>query len=123
MAKIKKRVDARFLVRIRNKEEHRVFGRLYFGEMNEEKDKTVEERIYKFVEKMPCGSEITNGIVLIEAGVLNSEKQKAMGLPADILPQFTYWIGLQINDDALWEKLEKRNTHAISIGITEETEI
>lgn len=124
MAKIKKNVGALFNVRIRNREEHKVFGRLYFGAMSEARNEAITERIYSFFLSLLPGSEneIIKDVKIIEIAVLDPEKQKAIGLPPDLLPQYIYWIGLKITDEVLWAKLEKSNVHNVSIEMIEDME-
>lgn len=122
MANINKKVQAKLLIRIRDKEKRRIFGRLYFGETTDFMDAIIEKGLYEYLEAFPLGNENKYGFSVIEAAVLNLEKQRAIGLPPDLLPKYTYWIGLQILDDELWAKFEKSNTHNISIGVIEEME-
>jgi len=51
---------------------------------------------------------------LVESCVFTEEKQRAMGLPAGILP-VGWWIGFRIDDDAAWEKVKNGTYRMFSI--------
>lgn len=51
---------------------------------------------------------------LVESCVFTAEKQKAMGLPAGILP-VGWWIGFKIEDDEAWEKVKNGTYKMFSI--------
>lgn len=51
---------------------------------------------------------------LVESCVLTAEKQKAMGIPAGILP-VGWWIGFKIDDDDAWERVKNGTYRMFSI--------
>lgn len=51
---------------------------------------------------------------LVESCVLTAEKQKAMGIPAGILP-VGWWIGFKIYDDDAWERVKNGTYRMFSI--------
>jgi len=51
---------------------------------------------------------------LVESCVFTEEKQRAMGLPAGVLP-VGWWIGFRIDDDAAWEKIKDGTYRMFSI--------
>ena len=51
---------------------------------------------------------------LVESCVFTEEKQKAMGIPAGVLP-IGWWIGFKIEDDAAWEKVKNGTYKMFSI--------
>lgn len=51
---------------------------------------------------------------LVESCVLTAEKQRAMGIPAGILP-IGWWIGFKIDDDDAWERVKKGTYRMFSI--------
>lgn len=51
---------------------------------------------------------------VIESVVFTKEKAAAMGIPPDILPE-GWWIGFQITDDVVWEKIKNGEYSMFSI--------
>lgn len=51
---------------------------------------------------------------LVESCVLTAEKQRAMGIPAGILP-IGWWIGFKIEDDDAWERVKNGTYRMFSI--------
>ena len=51
---------------------------------------------------------------LVESCVFTAEKQKAMGIPAGIIP-VGWWIGFKIEDDEAWEKVKNGTYKMFSI--------
>ena len=51
---------------------------------------------------------------LVESCVFTAEKQKAMGIPAGILP-IGWWVGFKIQDDEAWEKVKNGTYKMFSI--------
>lgn len=51
---------------------------------------------------------------LVESCVLTAEKQKAMGIPAGILP-VAWWIGFKIEDEDTWERVKNGTYKMFSI--------
>lgn len=51
---------------------------------------------------------------LVESCVFTAEKQRAMGIPAGVLP-VGWWIGFKIEDDAAWEKVKNGTYKMFSI--------
>lgn len=51
---------------------------------------------------------------LVESCVFTEEKQRAIGIPAGIIP-VGWWIGFRIEDDAAWEKVKNGTYRMFSI--------
>ncbi|MCI8843872.1 MAG: hypothetical protein HFF08_07165 [Oscillospiraceae bacterium] len=51
---------------------------------------------------------------VIESIVFTKEKAAALGIPPDILPE-GWWIGFQITDEAVWEKIKNGEYSMFSI--------
>lgn len=51
---------------------------------------------------------------LVESCVFTEEKQKAIGIPAGILP-VGWWIGFYVDDDMAWEKIKDGTYKMFSI--------
>jgi len=52
---------------------------------------------------------------LIESIYFNEEKISKLGIPAGILPTSAWWIGFQIEDDAVWQDVKNGRLKAWSI--------
>ena len=88
----------------------------------------LEQAVYEYVLKYRDGGEMhepTKKIVgtLIESVVFTEEKMKAIGIPAGTLP-VGWWIGFQIHDEDVWEKIKNGTYSMFSIeGKAERVEI
>lgn len=51
---------------------------------------------------------------VIESIVFTKEKAAALGIPPDIMPE-GWWIGFQITDDVVWERIKKGEYSMFSI--------
>lgn len=51
---------------------------------------------------------------LVESVVLTAEKQKAMGIPAGIIP-IGWWVGYKIDDLSTWERVKSGDYKAFSV--------
>lgn len=51
---------------------------------------------------------------LIESVIFTKEKAEAMGIPMDIVPQ-GWWVGFQIHDVTVWEKIKNGDYSMFSI--------
>jgi len=47
---------------------------------------------------------------------LTHDKLKKMGHPTKGQPDGAWWVGVQVTDDALWEKIKSGEYKAFSIG-------
>lgn len=87
----------------------------------------LENAAYNFVLFYRTGGELHENpdvATLIESCVFTKEKQAAMGLPDGSLPE-GWWIGFQVNDPDVWEKVKSGEYSMFSIegtAIREEVE-
>jgi len=86
----------------------------------------LEEAAYQFVIFYRDGGEMheRGGVAtLIESIVFTEEKQAALGIPAGTLP-VGWWIGFQITDPEVWEKVKSGEYPMFSIeGEAERVEV
>lgn len=78
----------------------------------------IENAAYNYVKLYREGSEMhkRGGIgTLVESMVFTQEKMKALGIPDGILPQ-GWWIGIQVSDPDVWEKVKSGAYKMFSIG-------
>lgn len=87
----------------------RVDGKLVVDRQNDSIDiADLETAVYDYTANFATAGEMhqkANIGDLIESVVFTSEKATAMGLSVDILPQ-GWWVGFQIHDDVVWEKIK-----------------
>lgn len=87
----------------------------------------LEDAAYHYVLEFGTAGEMhVRGNVgkLIESVVFTGEKAQAMGIPQEILPQ-GWWVGYQIHDDDVWQKVRDGTYTMFSIegtAIREEIE-
>lgn len=87
----------------------------------------LENAAYNFVLFYRTGGELHENpdvATLIESCVFTKEKQAAMGLPDGTLPE-GWWIGFQVDDPDVWEKVKSGEYSMFSIegtAIREEVE-
>lgn len=77
----------------------------------------LEETAYNFVLLYREGGEMHfrgGAAVLIESVVFTEEKMQAMGIPEGILP-VGWWIGFQVTDKEVWEKVKDGTYSMFSI--------
>ncbi|MCI8336658.1 MAG: hypothetical protein HFI72_05830 [Peptococcaceae bacterium] len=77
----------------------------------------LEQAAYEFVLHSRQGGEkhCRAGVaVMIESMVFTKEKMLGLGLPAGIIPE-GWWIGFQILDDAVWQKIKQGEYTMFSI--------
>lgn len=77
----------------------------------------LEQAAYRFVRLYRDGGEMhqRGGIAeLVESIVFTKEKQAALGLPPGLLPE-GWWIGFQVTDDGVWEKVKDGTYSMFSI--------
>jgi hypothetical protein len=79
----------------------------------------MEKIAYQFVLKYRNGGDMhideeAGTATCIESICMTVEKQQAMGIPEGVVP-VGWWIGFQINDDDLWDKVKKGDRKAFSI--------
>lgn len=86
----------------------------------------LERAAYNYVKLYREGGEMHlrgGAAVLIESVVLTTEKMRAMGIPEGTLP-VGWWIGFQITDKAVWEKVKDGTYSMFSIeGEAERIEV
>ena len=78
----------------------------------------IENAAYNYVKLYREGSEMhkRGGIgTLVESMVFTKEKMKALGIPDGALPQ-GWWIGIQVSDPDVWEKVKSGAYRMFSIG-------
>jgi hypothetical protein len=87
----------------------------------------IEKAAYQFVIKSRNGdADHTNvkASTMIESMVFTPEKIEKMGIPEGVLPS-GWWVGFHVEDDALWDSVEKGERVAFSIhgtGVRKEVE-
>ena len=79
----------------------------------------LEEAVYEYVLNFrDTGEEHIQSMrkkgKLVESCVFTEEKQRAMGIPAGIIP-VGWWIGFKIEDDAAWERVKNGTYKMFSI--------
>ena len=86
----------------------------------------LEQAAYQFVRLYREGGEMheRGGVaVLIESVVFTEEKMQAIGIPAGTLP-VGWWIGFQVTDADVWEKIKDGTYSMFSIeGTAERIEV
>lgn len=77
----------------------------------------LENAAYEFVHLYREGGEMheRGGVAyLIESVVFTKEKQEAMGIPEGVVPE-GWWIGFQVTDPDVWEKVKSGEYSMFSI--------
>lgn len=77
----------------------------------------LEQAAYEFVLHSRQGGEQHrrgNVATMIESMVFTKEKMAGLGLPGGMLPE-GWWIGFQIHDDAVWQKIKQGEYTMFSI--------
>lgn len=77
----------------------------------------LEKAAYEYVAHFGTAGEMhrRGGIGrVIESVVFTKEKADALGIPPDVLPE-GWWIGFQITDDEVWEKIKSGEYRMFSI--------
>ncbi len=77
----------------------------------------LEKAAYKYVAEFGTAGEMhrRGGVGhVVESIVFTEEKSEALGIPPDILPE-GWWIGFQITDDEVWEKVKSGEYPMFSI--------
>ena len=96
----------------------------WLGDMIDPED--LEEAAYQFVQFYREGGEMheRGGVAtLVESVVFTEEKMKAMGVPPGTLP-VGWWIGFQITDPEVWQKVKDGTFSMFSIeGSAERVEV
>ena len=90
------------------------------GDMIDPED--LEEAAYQFVKLYREGGEMheRGGVAtMIESVVFTEEKMQAMGIPSGTLP-VGWWIGFQVTDPDVWEKVKDGTYSMFSIEGTAE---
>ena len=90
------------------------------GDMIDPED--LEEAAYQFVKLYREGGEMheRGGVAtMIESVVFTEEKMQAMGIPPGTLP-IGWWIGFQVTDPDVWEKVKDGTYSMFSIEGTAE---
>lgn len=85
------------------------------GDMIDPED--LEEAAYQFVKLYREGGEMheRGGVAtLVESVVFTEEKMQAMGIPSGTLP-IGWWIGFQVTDPDVWEKVKDGTYSMFSI--------
>ena len=86
----------------------------------------LENAAYEFVQLYREGGEMheRGGVAtLIESVVFTEEKQRAIGIPAGVLP-VGWWIGFKVLDPEVWEKVKDGTYSMFSIeGTAERVEV
>lgn len=77
----------------------------------------LESAAYQYVAEFGTAGEMhkRGGVGrVIESMVFTKEKAMALGIPENMLPE-GWWIGFQITDDAVWEKVKNGEYQMFSI--------
>ena len=77
----------------------------------------IEQAAYRYVKFWRDGSDNheRGGVaVLIESMVFTDEKIEALGIPPEAVPR-GWWVGFQVLDDAVWEKVKSGEYRMFSI--------
>ena len=79
----------------------------------------LEEAVYEYVLNFRDGGELHNPELrkkarMIESCMFTEEKQKAIGIPENTVPQ-GWWIGFKVDDDEAWEKIKDGTYKMFSI--------
>ena len=77
----------------------------------------LENAAYNFVLHYRSGGEMhqkSDVATLIESVVFTKEKMDAMGIPPETIPE-AWWIGFQVNDPDVWEKVKDGEYQMFSI--------
>ena len=72
-------------------------------------EEELEKSAYDYVLKSRDGGEmhIRKGVsTMVESIVLSAEKQKALGIPAGVVP-IGWWVGFKVNDTRVWGEVKK----------------
>ncbi len=115
---------------LKNKDKRLVFGwasvaltqdgaPLYDGENDTIAPEDLEDAAYEYVLNFRSGGEehapnLRQQARLVESCVLTEEKQRAMGIPAGILP-VGWWIGFYVDDEQAWQKIKNGTYRMFSI--------
>ncbi|NBO54413.1 MAG: hypothetical protein EBU84_07425 [Actinobacteria bacterium] len=88
----------------------------------------LEKAAYEYVLKSRDGGEmhIRKGVsTMVESVVLSKEKQRALGIPAGIVP-VGWWVGFKVNDSRVWGEVKKGGYVGFSVhgtGKRQQTEL
>lgn len=86
----------------------------------------LEEAVYAYTTNFGVAGEMhekSDVGKLIESVVFTKEKAYAMGIPENILPQ-GWWVGYEIHDDEVWEKVKNGTYSMFSIeGFAERVDL
>lgn len=86
----------------------------------------LEEAVYAYTTNFGVAGEMhekSDVGKLIESVVFTKEKAYAMGIPENILPQ-GWWVGYEIYDDEVWEKVKNGTYSMFSIeGFAERVDL
>lgn len=77
----------------------------------------LEEAVYEYVAEYGTAGEMHQKAhvgTLIESVVFTKEKALALGIPTDLLPQ-GWWVGFQITDPQVWQKVKDGTYSMFSI--------
>jgi hypothetical protein len=79
---------------------------------------TLEKAVYNFVTESRVGKEMHSGGIksrMIESIVFTKEKQAALGID---LGRVAWWVGFQVDDAEVWQKIKDGEYVDFSIGGT-----
>lgn len=97
----------------------RVSGELVVDWQEDQIDtQTLEQAAYQYTTSFGKAGEMheKSGVGrLIESVVFTPEKAKAMGIPEGIMPQGGWWVGFQVDDADVWEKVKDGTYSMFSI--------
>ena len=91
-------------------------------------EEELEKAAYDYVLRSRDGGEmhIRKGVsTMVESIVLSEEKQKALGIPAGVVP-IGWWVGFKVNDSRVWQEVKKGGYIGFSVhgtGKRDATEI
>lgn len=91
-------------------------------------EEELEKAAYDYVLRSRDGGEmhIRKGVsTMVESIVLSEEKQKALGIPAGVVP-IGWWVGFKVNDSRVWQEVKKGGYVGFSVhgtGKRDATEI
>ena len=91
-------------------------------------EEELEKAAYDYVLRSRDGGEmhIRKGVsTMVESIVLSEEKQKALGIPAGVVP-IGWWVGFKVSDSRVWQEVKKGGYIGFSVhgtGKRDATEI
>jgi len=132
-------IKGRYEIQKSDDEKHQIFGWAsvaidedgeqiedWQGDMIDPED--LEQAAYEYMLLYGDGGEMHDNPThvvskVIESAVFTEEKMKAMGIPEGTLP-VGWWVGFQIQDDDVWEKIKNGTYKMFSIeGTAERVEV